>query len=76
MKETKRCFADFSFYDPPAIQQKLEDMAAQGWMFHKPGRFLWTYRQITPQKLRFAVTYFPDASDFDPAPTEAQLTKE
>lgn len=76
MKETKRCFANFSFYDPPAIQQKLEEMAAQGWMFDKPGRFFWTYRQIRPQKLRFAVTYSPDASDFDPAPTDKQLTKE
>ncbi len=76
MKEIKRCFANFSFYDPPAIQHKLEEMAAQGWMFDKPGSLFWTYRQIPPQKLRFAVTYFPDASDFDPAPTDEQLTKE
>ena len=66
MKETKQCLANFSFYDPPTIQHKLEEMAAQGWMFDKPGRFFWTYRQITPQKLRFAVTYSPGASDFDP----------
>ena len=76
MKENKRCLANFSFYDQPAIQKTLEDMAAQGWMLQKTGRFFWTYRQIPPQKLRFAVTYFPDASDFDPAPTDEQLTKE
>jgi len=75
MKETKRCLCNFSFYDQQAIQEKLEDMASKGWMLEKTGSFLWTYKRIEPKKLRFSVTYFPSASDFDPGPTDGELTK-
>ena len=74
MKEMKRCFCNFSFYDQQAIQEKLEEMAESGWMLEKTG-FMWTYKRIEPKKLRFSVTYFPSASDFDPSPTEGELTK-
>lgn len=74
MKEMKRCFCNFSFYDQQAIQEKLEEMAESGWMLEKTG-FMWTYKRIEPKKLRFSVTYFPNASDFDPSPTEGELTK-
>lgn len=75
MKEIRRCFCSFSFYDQQAIQEKLEDMAERGWMLEKPGGALWTYRRMEPKKLRFCVTYFPGASDFDPGPTEGELIK-
>lgn len=75
MKEMKRCFCNFSFYDQQAIQEKLEEMAEKGWMLEKTGIFMWTYKRIEPKKLRFSVTYFPGASDFNPAPTEGELTK-
>ena len=75
MKEIKRCICNFSFYDQQAIQEKLEDMASKGWMLEKAGSFLWTYKRMEPKKLRFSVTYFPSASDFDPGPTEGELTK-
>lgn len=75
MKEMKRCFCNFSFYDQQAIQEKLEEMAESGWMLEKTGNFMWTYKRIEPKKLRFSVTYFPSASDFDPSPTEGELTK-
>ena len=74
MKEMKRCFCNFSFYDQQAIQEKLEEMVESGWMLEKTG-FMWTYKRIEPKKLRFSVTYFPNASDFDPSPTEGELTK-
>ena len=74
MKEMKRCFCNFSFYDQQAIQEKLEEMVESGWMLEKTG-FMWTYKRIEPKKLRFSVTYFPSASDFDPSPTEGELTK-
>ena len=45
-------------------------------MVTKAGNFFWTYERIPPQKLRFAVTYFPGASEFDPQPSEKQLEKE
>lgn len=47
-------------------------MAAQGWMLEKPGNFLWKFRKTEPKKLHFAVTYFPNASELDPGPTEEQ----
>lgn len=75
MKETKRCICNFSFYDQQAIEEKLEDMVRRGWMLEKTGSFTWTYRRTEPKALRFCVTYFPAASEFDPGPTEGELTK-
>ena len=75
MKETKKIFCHFSFYDQVRIQEKLEEMAEQGWMVDKPGNFTWTFKRMEPKKLRFSVTYFPSASEFDPGPTDGELTK-
>ena len=75
MRETKKILCHFSFYDQVRIQEKLEEMAEQGWMIHKPGSFTWTFKRMEPKKLKFAVTYFPGASEFDPGPTERELTK-
>ena len=76
MRTLKRTLANFSFFDQQTIEKKLEDMAAKGWMVTKAGNFFWTYERIPPQKLRFAVTYFPGASELDPQPSEKQLEKE
>lgn len=75
MKETKKILCHFSFYDQVRIQEKLEEMAEQGWMVDKPGNFTWTFKRMEPKKLRFSVTYFPSASEFDPGPTDGELTK-
>lgn len=75
MKETKKILCHFSFYDQVRIQEKLEEMAEQGWMVDKPGNLTWTFKRMEPKKLRFSVTYFPGASEFDPGPTESELTK-
>ncbi len=75
MKDTRKILCHFSFYDQIRIQEKLEEMARQGWMIHQPGNFTWTFKRMEPQKLRFAVTYFPAASEFDPGPTEGELIK-
>lgn len=72
MNDIKRRLEWFAFYDHTGIQTHLERMAEKGWMLEQPGSYLWRYRRIPPQKLRFAVTYFPDASEFDPGPTEGQ----
>lgn len=76
MSNVKRCFANFSPFDQSTIEAKLEEMAARGWMIQKLGNLFWTYERVEPQKLHFAVTYFPDASEFDPKPSEGQLTRE
>lgn len=72
MTETTLRPTNFAFYDRGAIQAQLEKMAAQGWLVDKPGNCLWRYRRIHPKSLHFAVTYFPNASDFDPGPTDSQ----
>lgn len=76
MRTFKRSIANFSFYDNKTIENKLEQMASEGWMIYKAGSFFWTYEKIEPKKLRFAVTYFPGASELDPKPSEKQLDKE
>lgn len=72
MKQTKRRMETLSFYDRTGIERHLERMAAKGWMIERVDGFGWRYRRTEPQTLRFAVTYFPKASDFDPGPTEGQ----
>jgi len=72
MRDLKYRFELFSFYDHTGIQTHLERMAQKGWMLVQPGTYLWKYRRIEPQQLHFAVTYFPNASGFDPGPTEGQ----
>ena len=74
MKNTKREWMPlYSYLDRTAITAHLSDMAAQGWMVEKMGRFFWTYRRTEPKKLRFALTFFP-ASQFDPGPSENLAT--
>lgn len=73
MRKTKRMFPVFSFYDRTGIAFYLQRMALEGWLLEKVGPFSWKFRRIRPQKVHFAVTYFPDASAFDPHPSEKQL---
>ncbi len=75
MKNIKQCFCRFSFYDQETIQATLEDMAGKGWMLQKTGKYMWTYKRAEPRKLRFSVTCFPRASDFDSGPTDDELAR-
>ena len=74
MLRTKRRMEFFAFYDDQGIARHLERMARKGWLIERINNYFWTYRKIEPQRLRFAVTYFPEASDFNPGPTENQQT--
>lgn len=67
-------FAEWSLYDMwdrTGIQRYLERMAEKGWMLERVG-LLFHYRRCTPGKVRFCVTYYPDADLSDPAPTEGE----
>ena len=72
MKDTKRRFEIYSFYDYTGIALHLSKMAEKGWLIDKISNFGWTYRRIPPKKLEFFVSYYPKASEFDPEPTEGQ----
>ena len=73
MKNTKRCFAFFSFYDCTEIEEFLEKQAEKGWMLDKSSSFGWHFHRIEPRKMHFSVVYFAKASVFDPEPSKAQL---
>lgn len=73
MKELKRRLETFSFYDHSGIEKHLEEMAEQGWLLKEISHSFWIYRRIEPKKFRFAVTYYPKASEFDPEPQEGQM---
>ena len=73
MSSTKRELNLYSFYDHTGIARHLEEMAAKGWMLEKfSTNGLFRYRREDPRPVHYAVTYFPKASNFDPAPSEGQ----
>lgn len=71
--ERKRGFSDAQhqtgaeslfFYDTEGLARHFERMAAEGWAPDRVGLFI-RYRRIKPQKLRFAITYYPDDGGAD-----------
>lgn len=74
MKATKRRLEQFLFYDYTGIERHLEKMASKGWQLHKITRFGWEYRKAELRQLTYTVTYFSEASQFNPYPTENQQT--
>ena len=72
MKDIKKRFEVFTFYDKTGIEAHLEKMAAEGWLLEKISAFFWTYRRIEPTKIHFSVSYYATITDFEPEPTEEQ----
>ena len=72
MRKYKYMRAQFTFYDRSGIQRILEAQAEKGWMLDKVSNFRWRFRRMEPKKLHYAVTYFPQASAYDPGPSERQ----
>ena len=60
----------FAFYDHTGMSCHVEKMARRGWMVDKLGNFLWRYRAIEPQRLRFSIVYFPEVTGFEPGKAE------
>lgn len=75
MLNTKYRLLFHSFYDHMGIARYLEKMASKGWMLEKIGMLL-KFRRSAPKSVHFAVSYFPDASQYDPHPSEKQLEME
>ncbi len=59
-------FPLYGFYDYTGMACHFEERAQQGWLLEKMGGLLWHYRKIEPRRLKFAVTYFPDVTGFEP----------
>lgn len=72
MKNTKYRRENLCIYDYRGVEEHLSAMAAGGWQLESIGVWLWKYRRAEPAKVRYAVTYSDDASQFNPGPTEGQ----
>lgn len=72
MRETKRQMSLYSFYDHTGIEKHLARMAERGWLLCGIGQLFWHYRRIEPKKITFSVCYFPQATIYDPRPSEGQ----
>lgn len=68
MRDVKRRMENYSFYDRSGIAAHLEAMAAKGWQLEHMTNLIWIYRRSAPQRLRYAVTYYPGGSAYDPEP--------
>lgn len=76
MKDVKYRLENLALYDYRRVEEHLSAMAARGWRLERIGAWLWKYRRVEPARVRYAVTYIPDASRFNPGPTEGQQTLE
>lgn len=72
MKDTKRRIESFMFFDYAGVERQLEKMAAKGWRLESTANWTWTYRRVEPAKVTYAVTYVPEASDWNPEPTQSE----
>ena len=70
MRDTKRQIVRCAFYDQTAMEKQFEKMASEGWLIDKISAYFWTYRRVDPTNLHITVTYFPNASEFDPGPKQ------
>lgn len=74
MREKRRDFIPFSFYDLTGMEERLEEMSQRGWLLERMSNLCWTYRRAEPRKRHFTVTYTSQVSAFEPDLTEGQLT--
>ncbi len=72
----KRELMTHLLFDYEGIEEHLEKMAAKGWFLETPGNTIWKYREGEPAEVKYAVTYVPQASQFDPEPIAEQKTLE
>lgn len=76
MSRKRHLFVPLSIYDQEGTEKLLEKQASAGWMLTNIGSCFWTFEKSEPRSLRFSVTYFPKASEYDPLPTDGQRDKE
>ena len=68
MREKKWVLNIYQSDDEAAIVKRLEKLAAKGGFLERADNWGWTLRRGKPAQVRYAVTYFPGASVFDPGP--------
>lgn len=73
MGNFKYQFFDFRLFDYTGVEKHLEKMAAKGWQFVSVGSYWWKYKKAEPAKVKYSVTYVPEATQFAPEPLEKQM---
>lgn len=73
-RDKKRQIVWYQIDDTEAIARHLEKMARKGWLLESVDNWWYTYRRAEPTEVKYTVTFFPDASIYDPGPTEGQET--
>lgn len=58
--------------DDEAAVRRLERLAEKGWSLEYADYWRWLLRREEPAKVRYSIAYFPNATDYDPKPTEDQ----
>lgn len=72
-KKTEQLLS-YPFYHTDGIARHLEKRARQGWLLERTDSLGWHFRRGTPQALHYAVLCDPNATGFEPEPTEEQQT--
>ena len=73
-REKKWELAIFLANDMDAVARHFEKMETKGWRLEGIDSWGYHYRRIQPGQARYTAACFPDASVYDPAPTEGQET--
>lgn len=74
MKTSKKRIMNFRFDRYEEMENKLEKLALKGLFLEECGPFFWTFREGTPKKMNYAISYFSEGSVFNPGPTSNQQT--
>lgn len=72
MKRVKYYFWEYLLYDFAGVEERLSALAAEGWYPDKIGAIWWRFKGGEPKAVTYAVTYVPEASEFNAVPTEGQ----
>jgi hypothetical protein len=74
MKTTVKRIISFRFNQYKDIELKLEKMAQKGLFLEEIRLAFWTFKKGEPRKVKYTVTYFSEASMFNPTETDNQQT--
>lgn len=66
MRDLKIRVEEFALFDYSGVEKHLEKMAAKGWRLSEIVGNLWIYKRMDPANIKYAVTYIPSASPYDP----------
>lgn len=73
MRKTKFRLEEFALFDYVGVERHLEKMAAKGWRLSEIAGNVWVYKKAEPANVKYAVTYIPKVSAYDPVETDETI---